>query len=153
MPQIISFLTILFLCQEVTAESEIPYHHLAIFAGPGVEEKKDHDENTYAIGLEYEYRFTNLFGIGAVYETLGKDTVRNEALVFPLSIHPGGAWRVFIGPGYEWHDNKEKFLARVGAGYGFHFAGNWSIAPEAYIDFVENGDRTWIAGVAVGFHF
>ena len=128
-------------------------HHLAIFAGPGIEEKKDHDEDTYAVGVEYGYRFTEWFGAGIVYETLGKDTVRNEAVVLPLSVYPGKGWRIFAGPGYEWHDKKEKYLIRAGAGYEFELRERWSIGPEAYIDLIENGDRTWIVGLAFGFHF
>ena len=153
MPRIVLLFSTFFICQGVLASGDFPYHHLAIFAGPGVEEKKDHDENTYAIGLEYAYRFSEVFSIGAIYETLGKDTIRNQAVVIPLSIHPGGAWRLFAGPGYEWHDKKEKYLARVGAGYSFELGGHWSMAPEAYVDFIENGDRTWVVGVAIGYHF
>ena len=66
---------------------DIPYHHLALFLGWGIEEKKDHDEDTFAMGLEYEYRFSDKWGIGAVYEQLGEDSIRNEVLVVPLSLH------------------------------------------------------------------
>lgn len=150
---------------------EIPYHHLALFLGYGFEEKKNHDEDTFALGLEYEYRFSERWGIGAVYEQLGEDSVRNEVLVVPLSIHVGHGWRFFTGPGYEWHDDsnaqkshddegesgkhkqKDKFLWRLGAGYEFKVGGHWSIAPEVLVDAIENGDNTWIAGVAIGYHF
>ena len=151
--RIVLLISMLFSIQHSMASEESHSHHLAIFAGPGTEEKKDHDEDTYAVGLEYEYRINEKIGVGVVYETLGKDTIRNEAVVFPFSVYPGKGWRLFAGPGYEWHDNKEKWLVRAGAGYGFHLGGQWSIAPEAYVDFIENGDRTWIAGLAIGFHF
>jgi hypothetical protein len=151
--RIVLLISMLMSVQSSMASEAFHPHYLAIFAGPGVEEKKDHEENTYAVGLEYEYRINESIGLGVVYETLGKDTVRNEALVIPFSVHLGKGWRLFAGPGYEWHDRKEKLLFRVGAGYGFHLGGQWSITPEAYIDFIENGDRTWIAGLAVGYHF
>ena len=86
-------------------------------------------------------------------ETLGEDAVRNEAIVIPLSVHVGEALRIFTGPGYEWHDNKEKYLWRVGVGYEFGLGGHWSIAPELLVDMLENGDNTWLAGVAIGYHF
>jgi len=164
------FLTILFLSAPARA-GEIPYHHLALFLGFGVEEKKYHDEETFALGLEYEYRFSDNWGVGAVYEQLGEDSIRNEVFVVPVSLHLGHGWRIFTGPGYEWHDSsnakkshddsgkpgshkhKDKFLWRLGAGYEFELGKHWSIAPELLVDVIETGDRTWIAGIAVGYHF
>jgi Outer membrane protein beta-barrel domain len=164
------FASIIFASTTHAAE-DIPYHHLALFLGYGVEEKKSHDEDTFAVGLEYEYRYSERWGVGAVYETLGEDSIRNHAFVVPLSLHVGQAWRIFLGPGYEWHDEsnaqeshekagkegkhkqKDKFLMRLGAGYEFSIGGHWSVAPEVSVDALENGDNTWLAGVAIGFHF
>jgi hypothetical protein len=140
------------VASEHTPEEEHS-HHLAIFTGGVTEEKKDHDEKTSAFGLEYGYRFTESLSFGIVYEKLGEDTVRERVVALPLSLHPGKGWRLFAGPGYEWHKEKEKYLIRAGAGYEFHFSERWSIAPEAYVDFIENGDRTWVAGLSFGFHF
>ena len=68
-------------------------HHLALFAGWGTESKTGHeDENGFAIGLEYEFRWNRHWGVGAVVEGLGKETVRNVLLVVPISFHPGGGW-------------------------------------------------------------
>ena len=161
----------LLLSSSASAADGIPYHHLALFLGAGIEEKKDHDEDTFAVGLEYEYRFSNRWGIGGAYETLGEDSIRNHVLVLPISLHPGKGWRLFFGPGYEWHDDsqadkshdssgqagehkhKDKFLLRLGAGYEFHVGGHWSLAPELIVDALENGDTTWLTGVAIGYHF
>ena len=154
-----------------TQAGEIPYHHLALFLGFGIEEKKDHDEDTHAVGVEYEYRFSQNWGVGAVYEQLGEDSIRNEVLVVPFSLHLGHGWRIFTGPGYEWHDDsnaqkshddegdkgehghKDKWLWRLGAGYEFKVGEHWSIAPEVLVDALEGGDNTWIGGVAIGYHF
>jgi opacity protein-like surface antigen len=154
------------------ASDNIPYHHLALFLGYGVEEKKDHDEDTSAVGLEYEYRFSDNWGVGAVYEQLGDDdTIRDEVVVIPVSLHLGHGWRFFAGPGYESHSSsnadkshdecgtegehkhKDKFLLRLGAGYEFKIGQHWSIAPEFLVDAIETGDNTWLAGIAFGYHF
>ncbi|MCX2983373.1 hypothetical protein EYC98_21135 [Halieaceae bacterium IMCC14734] len=148
------FLLILVLTSKTAlAAGDIPYHHLAVVLAGGVEKKSDHDENTSMAGLEYEYRFSAKLGIGAVYEELGEDAVRNQAVILPLSIHPGGHWRIFTGPGYEWHGSKEKYLWRLGGGYEFNIGGHWSLAPEASVDMIENGDSTWLLGLALGYHF
>ena len=153
------------------AADDIPYHHLALFLGFGVEEKKNHDEDTLAVGLEYEYRFSERWGIGRVYEQLGEDSIRNEVIVLPVSLHVRHGWRFFGGPGYEWHDDssaekshedadkegkhphKDKFLLRLGVGYEFKVGGHWSVAPELLVDAIEGGDTTWVGGVAIGYHF
>lgn len=151
--RILCFTLLALLAPLSVASDAIPHHHLALFLGGGNEEKKDKDEKTWAVGLEYEYRFSERFGIGVAYEELGEDAVRNQAIVVPLSIHVGGHWRLFTGPGYEWHGNKEKYLWRAGAGYAFRPGGHWTIAPGALVDVVENGDKTWLLGVDIGYHF
>jgi hypothetical protein len=95
--RIVLLISMLISAQYSMASKEFHPHYLAIFSGPGVEEKKDHDENTYGVGLEYEYRISEKIGLGVVYETLGKDTLRNEALVIPFSVHPGKGWRLLPG--------------------------------------------------------
>jgi hypothetical protein len=91
----------------------LPHHHLALVLGLGAETKRDRpDEKGFAIGLEYELRFHEHWGIGAVFEGLGQDTVRDLVVVVPVSLHPIGHWRVFAGPGVEFTSKKEKLLLR-----------------------------------------
>ena len=171
MKKLSALLISVLLPTSAVAAEDFPYHHLALFLGLGVEEKKDHDEDTFAVGMEYEYRFSERWGVGGAYETLGDDSIRNHLLVLPVSLHPGAGWRLFFGPGYEWYDDsqaskshdaagkegehkhKDKFLLRLGAGYEFGLGAHWSLAPELIIDALENGDTTWLAGVAIGYHF
>lgn len=133
---------------------DIPYHHLALFLGMGFETKEGHeDEEGFAIGLEYEYRFHESWGFGGVIEGLGQGAVRNVVLAAPVSFHPGGAWRLFTGPGVEFTPKKDKFLLRLGAGYEFDLGGHWSLAPEVLVDLIETGAETWLFGLAIGYHF
>lgn len=129
-------------------------HHLALFAGLGVESKEGHEDHEgFAIGLEYEFRWNRRWGIGAVVEGLGQDTVRNVLVVVPMSFHPGGGWRLIIGPGMEFTPKKDKLALRLGAGHNFHIGGTWSLSPEVFLDLIETGETTWVAGVAVGYGF
>ena len=129
-------------------------HHLGVFLGAGLETKRDgrEEDKGFAAGLEYEYRFHKKWGVGGVFETLGGETIREISLVVPVSFHPGGGWRLFAGPGYEFTEQKDKPLLRLGVGYEFH-ARNWTIAPEFIADSVSGGAVIWIAGVAFGFGF
>ncbi len=132
----------------------VPHHHVAVFVGGGVERRDNHkDESGYAVGMEYEYRFTQLWGIGSVIERIGGDQLRDTTIVVPVSLHPGGHWRLFAGPGFEFTSKKDKFLIRTGVGYEFPLGGHWSIAPEIMVDFIESGDRIFLDGVAFGYEF
>lgn len=130
-------------------------HHLGLFVGGGVETKSDepdHDKGL-AVGLLYEYRFHERWGIEGVFEALGGDTIREIVVAVPVVLHPHAGWRLFAGPGYETTEKKDKWLFRLGAGYGFHLSGKWTLAPELISDFVDGGAITWLAGVSIGYGF
>jgi hypothetical protein len=139
----------------VRAGENLPHHYLAAFGGWATESRPNvPDENGFAIGLEYGYRFHKNWGVGGVVEGLGQDLIRNVTLVVPVSWHPtGGGWRLFAGPGVEFTDTKDKFLVRIGTGYEFHFGDHWSLAPEIMIDYVEKDTTIWVGGLAVGYQF
>ncbi len=130
-------------------------HHFALFLGAGLETDREGEEEDkgLAVGLEYEYRLSERWGIGGVFETLGGTTTREVSVIMPVSLHPGGGWRLFAGPGYEFTEKKDKALLRLGAGYEFHLKGGWSLAPEFIVDLVDGGGTIWIAGVAIGYGF
>lgn len=129
-------------------------HHIALFAGLGTESKEGHEDvNGFALGLEYEYRFHGHWGIGGVIEGLGQDTIRNVLVVVPVSFHPAGGLRLVVGPGMEFTPKKDKWALRLGAGYNFHLSDHWSLSPELFLDLIETGENTWVAGVALGYGF
>lgn len=135
-------------------KGSLSHHHLALVFGLGAETKRGiPDENGFAVGLEYELRFHEQWGIGTVFEGLGQDTVRDAVVVVPLSLHPIGHWRVFAGPGVEFTSKKEKFLVRLGAGYEIPLGGHWSLAPEVTGDFIDGGAITWMGALAIGYAF
>jgi len=149
------------MAQSVAAEAEhhengqhaIPHSWVAVSLGYALERKREKDEEAGAIAFEYGYRFHEKWGIGGVVELLGQDTVRDVAVVVPLSFHPGAGWRLFSGPGREFTEKHDDWMFRFGAGYEFELGDRWTLAPEFIYDVIESGKRTYILGLAVGRSF
>ena len=135
-------------------KESLPHNDLALFLGLAAETNRDTpDENTFAIGMEYELRFREHWGIGAAVEFLGHDTIRDAVVVVPVSFHPKGNWRVFAGPGAELTSREDKFLVRLGVGYQIPLNGHWRLAPQVMGDFIDGGPITWTGGLAIGYAF
>ena len=147
-------LPLVFLVPPPAQADEQSRNHLSVFVGAGLETKEGReDEWGFAVGIEYERRFHKHWGIGAVIEDLGGDTVRNVVVIVPLSFHPVGNWRFFAGPGMEFTSDKDKFAFRVGAGYEIHLSGPWSLVPEVFVDLIETGEQTYIGGISFAYAF
>ena len=51
--------------------SDLPYHHLSLFAGLGIESKDEHNEEGFAIGAGDELQFHEKWGVGVGIEGPG----------------------------------------------------------------------------------
>ncbi len=127
----------------------VPGHHIETSGGVAY-----HDGKTGAYtGIEYEYRFSQLVGVGAFADTTfgGFDLAAFGAVA---NFHPRGSWKLLAGLGVERKigGDKDKALLRVGAAYEFH-VGNGTIAPVIAYDFLEDTKDVLYAGVAIGFAF
>jgi len=131
----------------------IPHSWIAFSIGYALERKRTEDEEASAIGVEYGYRFSEKWGVGAVAEALGSDTVRDASVVIPLSFHPYAGWRLFTGPGVEFGEEQNDWMLRFGGGYEFELGNRWTLAPEVVYDVIESGKRTYTFGLAFGRGF
>ena len=136
-----------------TPDAEIPHSVIAVSVGYALERKRGKDEEAGAIGLEYAYRFAEHWAVGGVIEGLGADVIRDVSVAALISFHPAGHWRLFAGPGYEFTEQHDELLFRVGLGYEFSIGNHWILAPEAVVDLIESGKRTYILGLALGREF
>ena len=134
--------------QEHHGESEAhhPKNVVAFFLGGATEQRRDKGA---ALGIEYERRLGQSWGIGLVAErTYGDFDV--DVFVLPFAFH-SGPWKSYVAPGIEDGDEGSERLLRVGIEYGFE-AGRWEIAPQFDVDFVD-GEQVAVLGVTFGFGF
>ena len=118
-------------------------HVVAGFVGMAFEGSRDEG---LALGVEYERRLNERWGIGALVEhTFGDLDVWGFGV--PLAYH-SGPWKFYTAPGIEDGEHGSEFLLRLGVEYGFH-RGIWEISPQVDIDFVD-GEEIYVIGVTVG---
>lgn len=134
-------------------EHNLPHHHVAALVGYALERKKTGDEDTLVVAFDYGYRYHEHWAVGAFFESLGDDTVRDVSIGLTLKYHPVNEWALFAGPGYEFGEKEDKFLVRFGTAYLFELRNRWTLGPEFNYDVLSSGDRVYILGLSLGREF
>lgn len=108
-------------------------------------------ETDFSYGFEYEYKATQLWGAGIVYEKTD-DAHHGDGVDVKLAalyLHPWKELRVGVGFGKEkvgGHHSHEENLKRLSVNYDFH-VGGFGIAPTIAVDFVD-GERATVLGLS-----
>ena len=108
-------------------------------------------ERALTLGLEYERRFSEAWGVLVAAERAFGD-LDFTVITVPLVYHRG-PWAFSAGPGIELpdHGHEDEFVFRVAGTYGFD-RGGYELAPKAGLDFVA-GEVVFFAGLVIGFPF
>lgn len=130
-------------------------HHIALFNGATT--NFSHNSTSYTIGIDYEYRLSELVGLGLLVEYIAAkpEELLTGVIVFA---HPYKGFKFLAAPlvifSGEHHEigheaNKEtNFAFRIGAGYDFHF-GKLSVGPSVNLDLGKTESLNY--GISVGF--
>ena len=139
------FVAFLALAQSAAAQEEsFKRNVVELFGGATF----NNSETDGSLGLSYERRVTEKFGIGGLVEyTNGREWV----YAVPFSWRITDPWKVFVAPGWEHEEGENTYLTRLGTSYEFEI-GEMTLAPEINFDFVD-GDTAVVAGVSLGFAF
>ena len=119
---------------------------LALFVGVTYEGSSEID---LALGIEYERRLNESFGVGV----LAKHTFGDLdfwVYAVPFAYHTG-RWKFYVAPGVEDGKHGSESLVRLGGEYAFE-VGAWEISPQLDVDFVD-GDEVLVLGVTFGKGF
>lgn len=138
------------LCTVFTfdAKAKDGYQHF-----PGVFLGATHadSETDFTYTLEYEYKFSQHFGVGLVYEKIN-DAHHGDGITIKLAsiyYHFGHDFRLGLGYGEEkiggYHPHTEN-VTRVNLSYEYHFE-HFSLAPSLSIDFID-GENATVFGLA-----
>jgi hypothetical protein len=122
-------------------------HHIALFVGNTHHE----DDDSISIGLDYEYRLHEIFGVGALAEYTAGD-FDSWILGIPLFIHPYKGLQLLVAPGVEFKDSESEFLLRTGVGYQLDIGEGWSITPQYNADFIKD-EVAHVYGLSIGYGF
>lgn len=158
--RVAGFLVSLLLLQPVYAETgehePVPGHEathdnhrnlVAAFVGVT---SKTRRKNGPTLGIGYLRRVTKNFGVGVLVERTTGDL---DFWVYAVPFaYLTGPWKAFVAPGIEDSDHHgSELLLRLGGEYAFEF-GNWEVAPQLSVDFVD-GDQLGVLGVVLGRRF
>lgn len=116
-----------------------PHHTLGVFIGDTTEDRREGG----TLGLEYEYRLAQRYGVGLTVEHVFGDFDTN-VFVIPVAWHQN-AWKLYAGPGLERSDEGSELLLRLGVEYGFE-VGELEVSPQLDVDFVD-GEQLFVFGV------
>ena len=107
-------------------------------------------ERALTLGLEYERRFSEAFGVLVAAERAFGD-LDFTVITVPLAYHRG-PWAFSAGPGVEFLDHGEdEFVFRVAGVYAFN-RGGYELAPKVGLDFVAS-EVVFFAGLVIAFGF
>ena len=142
---LVVIVVLLALAQNAAAQEEsFKRNGIELFGGATF----NNSETNGSIGLSYERRVTEKFGIGGLVEyTNGREWV----YAVPFSWRITEPWKVLVAPGWEHEEGENTYLTRLGTSYEFEL-GEMTLAPEINFDFVD-GDTAVVAGISLGFAF
>ena len=109
-------------------------------------------ETNFTFGAEYEFRFSQYIGVGAIYEHTPKAHHGDGTSIYMglVHLHPWKMLRLSAGIGTESvhaFGAHSETVYRLGAAYDFH-VGGFGIAPTINIDFI-GGHEAIVFGVAL----
>lgn len=123
-------------------------HHLSMLLA---DTHADGEGDNFTLGIDYEYRVSELLGVGTVVERAYGE-LDATTLLAVADLHFQNGLIVQVGPGAERKDDDNIFVARLGVLYEFEID-NFTISPQIHWDYHDGEANTVVTGLALGFSF
>lgn len=134
--------------EEEGVEEEGPHHLSLVVAATDI---RGEDETAFTLGIDYEYRISELLGVGFVVEHAFGE-VDSTTLIAAADIHVWPGFAIQVGPGIEFAEGEEFLMGRIGTVYEFELGNGFTLAPQVHYDFSE-GEDAFVFGAAFGRAF
>lgn len=134
-------------CATTWPEWEDEPHHVSVLLAGTAEEQ----ESAPSIGLDYEYRASDVLGIGLVAEYAFED-IDATTLLAVADIHFTKELAIQTGPGVEFIESDEVFVYRIGVLYEMELRGGYTVSPQLHYD-MTSGENALVFGLAFGVGF
>ena len=151
-------LVISLIIAQTAKSQENPHHsgesfvhgrnHLSLFLG-GTD--IDGEEQGFTAGLDYEYRISDLLGLGTVVEYAGGE-VDAWSFLAVADIHLYKGLIAQVGPGLETTSEEDVFITRFGMLYEFEYE-HLTVSPQLHYDIHDGAEDGIVFGLAFGFAF
>ena len=113
---------------------------------------REHGHNRETIGIEYSYRISKTWSVGAVVERAERDQDSTLAIVF-VHLWPTEFLYLGFGVGRKDPGEERENTLRGTIGYEFELGRGWSISPQANIDVIEDEDNEEVYGLVFAKRF
>ncbi len=134
--------------ETVCTEEDRP-HHLSVIVGGTYVDAADVTE--FTLGIDYEYRLTELLGLGFVAEHAFGE-IDATTLLAVADIHLFKGFALQVGPGVEITPDEEFAIGRFGMLYEFEIGHHFTLSPQLHFD-LSSGEDAVVFGLAFGRTF
>ena len=105
------------------------------------------EDTAFTIGVDYQYRISNVFGVGAILDHASGD-IKSTLVAPALFLHVKNL-SFTVAPGAEFSDDETTMVLRVVAEYEFELS-RFSISPAIFYDTERGGDPALVYGLSFG---
>lgn len=133
--------------QETDNNSMERKNELSLFIGATSNEST----TAFTYGLDYQYRLSELFGIGVILDHAAGDI--ESTLLGPALFLHWAQVELALVPAIEFVDSETNYIFRLGFEYEFEFDDKYSLAPSVNFDLERRNEFAVVYGLSFAFKF
>lgn len=141
---LLTFLPVHVWAQDKSDDKEESKNELSVFIGAA----SNADATNMAIGIDYQYKFNKVFGLGALVDSSTPEIA--SLLVGPAIFLHAWHFEITLAPCAEFSGDDVVAVLRAGLAYEVELS-KFSLSPSVYFDTERAGQETFVYGLSFGF--